>query len=237
MRTLAELVSDSAPGWPAVRETLAVMEHVVLPPDPVVCQASLLQMQERAGSFLGSIVLNTGGIVLNHGWLRMYGGSGGALPSIAEVNGFPSFFDPSWTPPAGLIFAHDVLGGVYAVNGPDCAAYGRPGSPGQVVYFTPEATAWDELEDCFADFLLWMLSGDMERCCYWRLFWPGWQEEVAKVGLGMAIRTDPPVWTWAGATDIASTTRTVVPLREQLLAHNESIEEYELADPGPLGKV
>ena len=34
---------------------------------------------------LGAVVLNSGGLVLHHGWLRVYGGSGGALPSLAEV--------------------------------------------------------------------------------------------------------------------------------------------------------
>lgn len=57
----------------------------------------------------------------------------------------PPKFDPAWQPDAGLVVAHDVLGGVFALNGPTPHAIGCPGEPGEVLYFAPDALAWEAL--------------------------------------------------------------------------------------------
>ncbi len=85
-------------------------------------------------------------MLVDGGWVRVYGGAGtGAadgLPGLAAVNGFPAEFHAAWVPEAGLVLAHDVLGGTFALNGHDPASAGRPGSPGEVVYFAPDSLAW-----------------------------------------------------------------------------------------------
>jgi hypothetical protein len=111
---------------------------------------------------LGAIALNTGGIQIHDGWLRVHGGSGGGptgLPSMAEVNGFPKTVDPGWQPPAGLIVAHDVLGGVFALNGMEAEKHGRPGNPGGVVYFSPISLTWQGMEMGHSRWLTWLLDG------------------------------------------------------------------------------
>ncbi|WP_198680384.1 DUF2625 family protein [Lentzea terrae] len=76
MRSIVELVDVDDPGWPVVTEALAEVDHVVLPPDSEACRATLLQLQVTARSLLGAVTLNSGGLLLHHGWLRVYGGSG-----------------------------------------------------------------------------------------------------------------------------------------------------------------
>src|SRR5690242_20203261 len=156
MKDIAELVAVADPAWPWLTADLdcSFAHYTVLPPDPDQCQAALQQLQVTAGSPLGAIVLNTGGVVMHDGWLRIYGGSGAppGLPSIAEVNGFPAAVQPGWQP-AGLIIAHDVLGGVFAINGIEPQRHGRPGDPGGVVYFSPATLSWEDLNMGHTDWL------------------------------------------------------------------------------------
>lgn len=70
-------------------------------------------------SFLGAFVFHSGGAFVDDGWLRVYGSPAGdddrRLPSLAQVNDFPvdETADPGWRPDAGLVVAHDVVGGVF----------------------------------------------------------------------------------------------------------------------------
>ncbi|ANZ41395.1 hypothetical protein BBK82_40985 [Lentzea guizhouensis] len=235
MRDIAELVDVDDPGWPVVAEAVP-SSCVVLPPDEAACRATLLQLQVTARSLLGAVVLNTGGMVLHHGWLRVYGGSGGALPGLGEVNGFPAVVDPAWAPVGGLVLAHDVLGGVFALNGMDCAAFGRPGEPGQVVYFAPDSLEWETFDGGQGAWLMWMLDGGVERY-YEGMFWPGWQAEVAGLGLRDGITTYPPLWSKEGLSDVAGTTRSAAPMSSQLAFNAHTCGQLGLADPGPLGTV
>ncbi len=238
VRDIVELTEVDDPGWPVVTEAIAEggTECVVLPPDPDACRATLLQLQVTVRSLLGAVVLNTGGMVLHHGWLRVYGGSGGSMPSVAEVNGFPAEVDRSWAPAAGLVLAHDVLGGVFALNGVDCARHGRPGEPGQVVYFAPDSLEWETFDGGHGAWLMWLLEGGLERY-YDGMFWPGWREEVARLGLRDALAVYPPLWSKEGAEDIAGTTRSAVPMRERLSFSADTCGQLGLRGPEPLGLV
>ncbi|MEV6238285.1 DUF2625 family protein [Lentzea sp. NPDC051838] len=236
MRDLTELVDVDEPGWPVVVEALAEGDHAALPPDSEACRATLLQLQVTARSLLGAVTLNSGGLLLHHGWLRVYGGSGADLPSLAEVNGFPADPDPSWAPQAGLVLAHDVLGGAFALNGMDCASYGRPGEPGQVVYFAPDSLEWETFDGGHSAWLMWMLEGGLEEY-YSTVFWPTWRDEVAQLGLRDVITMFPPLFSKEGAEDVAGTTRSAVSMREQLAFQADFAGQFGLPDPGPLGKV
>ncbi|MDI5903962.1 MULTISPECIES: DUF2625 family protein [Streptomyces] len=96
----------------------------VRPGDPEIGRASLLQLQVSARSISGGIVLNCGGLLVDSGWLRIFGSPSGAhvegLPGLAEINATPATFDPAWSAGAGLVIAHDVLGGVFTLNRDSC---------------------------------------------------------------------------------------------------------------------
>jgi hypothetical protein len=121
----------------------------VLPPDRDLGRASMHQLQVTARSYVGALVLHCGGLLVDDGWLRVFGSPvGGAAPetpTLARVNQFPEVFDPAWRPGPGLVVAHDVLGGVFALNGATPARAGRPGAPGEVVYFAPDSLRWEAL--------------------------------------------------------------------------------------------
>lgn len=52
-------------------------------------------------------MLNSGGLILDNGWVRVFAGGSGTgghdLPSLAQVNRFPTAFDPAWYPRTGLV--------------------------------------------------------------------------------------------------------------------------------------
>lgn len=132
MRELNQLIDVEEPAWPELRETLGggSVPVEVLPADTDVARTSLLQLQVTARSYLGAVVLHCGGLVVDNGWVRVFGSPlEGAVPSLAQVNQFPGAFDSAWQPDAGLVVAHDVLGGVFALNGGAPARAGRPGHP------------------------------------------------------------------------------------------------------------
>lgn len=241
MRDISELVDVPNPAWPVLTDDLAgsFTRCVALRPDQDRCRSTLLQLQVTAWSPLGAIALNTGGILVHDGWLRVYGGSGGGpdgLPSMAEVNGFPDMVEPGWSPLAGLIVAHDVLGGVYALNGMESEKYGRPGGPGGVVYFSPLTLTWEDTEMRHGQWLTWLLDGGAASH-YYDVLWPTWRSEVAELSLRDGISVVPFLWSQEAQEDVAATTRKPVPLKQILSSHAISCAQLGLAQPGELGVI
>ncbi|MEU1039068.1 DUF2625 family protein [Streptomyces sp. NPDC005907] len=249
MRDLIELTDVEEPAWPLVAADLdASAVHVdVLPVDPEGARASLLQMQITARSRLGALVLNCGGLVLDSGWLRVYGSPGPGpltgppalreVPSLADVNGFPERFDPLWRPrDGGLVVGHDVLGGVFVLNGAEPRAPGRPGEPGEMVYFAPDSLRWEALETGYGPWLTWLLTGGMEQF-YETLRWSGWRAESGALTGTQALSFTPFLWSAEARRDLAATRRRAVPLAELLGVQRHFCQELDSVDPGFLGDV
>ncbi|MFF4389195.1 DUF2625 family protein [Streptomyces sp. NPDC001552] len=241
MRGIDELADVDDPAWPGLQEMLTEgsVPAQVLPVDFDEGRRCLVQMQVTARSTLGALVLNTGGLLLDDGWVRVFGGGSavdGGLPSLGQVNGFPPAFDPAWKPGTALVVGHDVVGGVFALNGHDPAASGRPGAPGQMTYFAPDTLAWEALEMGHSAWVSWLLSGDLETF-YEGLRWPGWREEAAALALSQGITVYPFLWSEEARADLAATSRRPVPMREVLGAAADFARQTGPADPGVLGHV
>lgn len=241
MREIDELTHVDDPAWPVLQDAFAnsPVPVRVLPADPGEGRSSLLQMQVTARSTLGSLALNCGGLVLDDGWVRVFGGGSqaqGGLPSLARVNRFPAAFDPTWHPPTGLVVGQDVLGGVFALNGHDPAAAGRPGSPGQMTYFAPDTLEWEALDMGHSTWISWLLADRLEMF-YDGLRWPGWRQEAAALTHSQGIAVFPFLWTKEAHADLAATTRRAVPMREILDIATDFARRMGPADPGFLGEV
>ncbi|MGA5125605.1 DUF2625 family protein [Streptomyces pseudogriseolus] len=75
MREINDLINVGDPAWPLLAQELSGT-HVpveVLPVDTEIARVSLLQLQISARSTLGGIVLNCGGLLVDSGWLRIFG--------------------------------------------------------------------------------------------------------------------------------------------------------------------
>lgn len=242
MRELNELIDVADPAWPALEELFAASSVPlrVIPVDPEEGRRSLLQLQVTVRSILGSLALNCGGLVVDDRWVRVFGGGSGdvtaSMPSLAKINDFPFGFDPSWSPACGLVVGHDVLGGVFALNGHDPAAFGRPGAPGQMTYFAPDSLEWEEMSMGHSAWVSWLLSGRLEKF-YEGLRWPGWREEAAALDSAQGITVFPPLWSEQAHADLSATSRRAAPMRQVLGVAADFAQQMGPADPGFLGTV
>jgi len=66
---------------------------------------------------------------------------------------------PSRHPPGAIVVGHDVIGGLFAIDG---GALGV--APGQVCYFGPDTLTWDGLGGGYSAFLLAALGGGWMWC-------------------------------------------------------------------------
>ncbi|WP_319789607.1 MULTISPECIES: DUF2625 family protein [Streptomyces] len=243
LRGLDELTGVPEPAWPELvsKVSSATVPLEIVPVDPALGRATLLQLQVTARSYLGAFALHCGGLLLDDGWLRVFGSATPrnphGLPSLARVNGFPEPFDPDWRPEAGLVLAWDVIGGVFALNGPEPAAFGRPGRPGEVVYFAPDTLGWVALDVPHSAWFDWLLTGG-PAAFYRDVRWPDWRAETRALDTAAeGLSVIPPLWSREARADLPGTSRRPVPMVELLEVHQEYARQLTGADPGFLGET
>jgi hypothetical protein len=89
MKTFEELLNLQEPGWPIVQGWLreATNPVEVLPSVDANRQSVLVAIQVTTRSPMGAIIYETGGILVDHGWIRLLGSGCERLPrSIADWN-------------------------------------------------------------------------------------------------------------------------------------------------------
>lgn len=234
MRELSELTEVEEPAWPVLSEHLAGSTASVraLPVDPAQGRTCLHRLQVTARSFLGAMALECGGLVFDGGWLRVHGGGGSDLPGLGEVNDLSAAV--VYGPPLRLVVGHDVLGGVFALNGPGSEGEEYSGRPGEVVYFAPDSLEWQPLETTYSGWLLWLLTDPLESF-YAALRWPGWYEEAESLDLSQGLSAFPSPWSAEAGDDLAAASRRPVPLGELAGANRKFCAALGLPDPGPFG--
>jgi hypothetical protein len=232
-------LDDDGTSWPALVDLLlrSFAAPRILPVRREQARAGLLQLDVAAGSALGAIALNCGGILLYDGWLRIFGGSPcpeEGLPSIGQINAFPAHLDRAWTPMQGLVVAHDVLGGVFALNGlrPGPA---RPGVPGEVIYFDPTSLNWTRMRISHSEWLSWCVSGELPHF-YDGLLWPGWRNDVQALRADQGIAVSPALWSEEAALAGHDLTRTVVAMADLLEVQFAAARGRDRGLDGTLGR-
>jgi hypothetical protein len=231
-------LDDGGATWPALTDVLlrSFAAPRILPVLRDQARAGLLQLEVAAGSSLGAVALNSGGILLYDGWLRIFGGSPCpevGLPSIGQINAFPARLDRTWTPTQGLVVAHDVLGGVFALNGLRPGP-GRPGVPGEVIYFDPTSLHWTRMGMSHNEWLTWCASGDLPHF-YDGLLWPGWRNDVRELRADQGIAVSPSLWSEEAAVAGGVLTRTVVPMAHLLDLQFQAAQRRGRRGDGAMG--
>jgi hypothetical protein len=192
------------PAWPALEETIAASSNgpVVLPATDAK-KAVLERLQVSTRSTLGAVAHECGGILVDHGWLRVLGSGSPRLPRAVGA----------WNEEVGvgmdeaLIVADDVIGGVFAIN---AGALGE--TLGNVFYFAPDSLEWEDTELGHSDWMGWVLTGDLEQF-YADFRWKGWEAEVEALPGDQSIHFWPPAWSDEGK-DIDAASRKTVPAAE-----------------------
>jgi hypothetical protein len=211
-RSLEELVDRVDPAWPLVQGWVAQAKHPVELLSPAETAGdSLVALQVTTRSPLGALIFHTGGVLVDHGWLRLLGSGHPRLPRSLPRWNFACGMVESDTPPPAVLIADDVVGGFFALNGGRFAAEGR-----SVWYLAPDTLEWEDTEKGYSDFVYWSLVGDLDGF-YGSHRWRGWQDDVAQVAGDAAFNFYPPLATAGGVID--QRYRAIVPLTELFRLH------------------
>lgn len=186
MRPLHELIRIDDRAFPLIREWAdrAVRPIEILSPSDQRSDV-LRRTQVTTRSTLGAVAYETGGIVVDGGWLRILGSGHPRLQRTL----------PDWNEGKAdgfYLVADDVVGGFYAING---------GSLGDelknVYYFAPDTLGWESMGRGYTDFLAWAITADLDGF-YESLRWPGWEHDVAALHGDQAFFFYPPLFTREG---------------------------------------
>lgn len=171
-RSLAELIDAKDPGWPVVQGWIARAKNQleVLPPAATRAD-TLIGLQVTTRSTMGAVAYETGGMLVDHGWVRLLGSGHPRLPrdvvgwnrdrGVPLDHGAPPF----------LLIADDVVGGLFALDGD------RWGTDHHVYYFAPDTLRWEDTGKGYSDFVAWLFEGDLDTY-YADYRWDGWQRDV-----------------------------------------------------------
>ena len=202
-RSLQELINKQEPGWQLVNSWIKEAKNKVqvLPKSPARADSALLAAQVTTRSPMGAVIYETGGILVDNGWLRILGSGSPAIDR--DLMGWNKGKQQGF-----LLVADDVLGGFYAIN---AGAFGSE-SIGKIFYFAPESLHWQALDKTYSDFLIFCFSGNLADY-YHDLRWIGWEQEISALTGNQGLACYPFLFTKEGKK-VAKSKRGVVPIAE-----------------------
>lgn len=210
LRPLPSLINTEDPGWPLVQGWMAAAKNKVqvLPKTAGRADSALLAAQVTTRSPMGAVIYETGGLLVDNGWLRILGSGSPRLDR--DLMGWNKDKQKGL-----LLIADDVLGGFFALNG---GAFG-PNTLGKIYYFAPDNLEWEPLDMGYSDFLVFCFSGNLNKF-YDGLRWQNWQTEVARLDGNQGIFCLPALFTKEGK-DLNKVSRKAVPIAELWGLHND----------------
>jgi len=213
MRTLAELIATPDPAWPQVQSWIRDSKNPVeiLPADADRRAGALISAQVTLHSSLGAVIYETGGLLIDNGWIRVLGSGSDRLPRSVPERNTGKTLSREEAPPPFLLVADDVLGGFFAINGG-----GLGSETGNVYYFATDTLEWESLGRGYTDFLLWLFTGDLEMF-YEPYRWNGWREEVSNIRGDEAFSIYPFLSAQGPSIELRS--RRTVPIDELYKLH------------------
>lgn len=200
MRPLSDLIDTVDPGIEKIREWIhgAANECLLLPPSAHRDEV-LLRTQVTTRSTMGAIAYETGGVLIDRGWVRFLGSGHRRISRTL----------PGWNEGRShgfYLVADDAVGGFFAVNG------GALGSDVRNLYYwPPDSLDWEPMKIGFTDFFVWSLSERLARF-YESLRWPTWRDDVQHLSGNQCFSFYPFLWTKEGS--LATSHRALAPVEE-----------------------
>jgi len=179
VKTLQELINRDDPGWPLVQQWVAEATNsveILPPPENAIREEALVNAQVTTRSPMGAIIYESGGLLVDHGWLRILGSGHPRLPRSLPDWNFERSFSVSGQQPSFLLVADDVVGGFFAIDGG-----GLGFERGKVCYFAPDTMGWKNTGKGYSDFLSWSFCGDLAKY-YESMRWSKWRENLRSIG-------------------------------------------------------
>ena len=227
MRPLDALIDTGDPAWSLIAAgLLGAANHVeILSAERARVEATLVALQVTTRSPLGAIALETGGMLVDDGWIRLLGGGGAGLSGdLARWNGLGAQpLRP--TAPGLFIVGYDAIGGFFAIDG------GALGSlKHNVFYFAPDTLRWEDMARGYGDFLDFLFVGDLAGF-YADYRWPSWKADVSALPFDEVFSVYPPLWTREGK-QLKSQARGRVPALEAYSSQQDAAREIEALPDG-----
>lgn len=198
--TIDQLLNLSDPALPLIEEWIARSPHRCEWLAPAADrEAILLALGVSTRSVLGAMAYESGGLLIDDGWLRLLGSGHPRLQrNLRDWNQDRA--------QGAMLVADDAAGGYFAING------GSLGEDvGALYYWAPDTLRWEALEIGYSDFVEWALSERLGPF-YQDLRWDGWQRELPALGADQCMRFYPFLWTAEGSINTSS--RRAVPVDE-----------------------
>lgn len=210
MRPIEELINENDSGWPFVTEWIKSAKNKVeiLSAEKEKAKDALYKTQVTTRSPMGSIVYETGGILIDNGWIRILGSGNEKLKrSLPDWNlgkGIKYFGQPI----SFLIVADDAIGGFFILNG------GALGTDlGKIYYFAPDTLEFEPLNLTYTEFLNFCFNNDLNEF-YKGYRWKNWNKDISKLNCDYVFNFVPCLWAKEGK-DIENASRKEVPIGEQ----------------------
>lgn len=166
----------------------------------------LVKLQVSTKSVLGSIIYNTGGMLIDNGWLRILGSGHDRLSrDISSWNQIDAG-GKATLQKGSLLVADDAVGGFFALNG---GVF--DGEVGNIFYLAPDTLEWEDLRMGYADFINWSLNGNL-KVFYEDFRWNNWKEDVSHVSGDKGILIYP--YLWAEGEELNNRSKNMVPIIE-----------------------
>ena len=221
MRPVEQLLDSVGTGWAIVSEwiTQATQPIEILPANGSDAKQALWQTQVTTRSPMGAIIYETGGLLVDHGWLRILGSGHRRLPrSLPAWNkgkAFREFGDTSQF----LLIADDAVGGFFLLNGG-----GLGDDIGSVYYLAPNSLNYEPLKLTYSQFIQFAFIGNLAKF-YEGMRWESWQIDAKELKGDEVFSFYPPLWTREGR-NIEDVTRKAVPIAEQYKLNLELRKQF-----------
>ena len=200
MLSLDELLDKDGSVIRRIRQSIemADVECTSLPPSSENSDV-ILQIQKSTSTIVGALAYETGGVLVDHGWLRFLGSGHPQLPrNVATWNQERS--------QGFCLVADDAAGGFFAIN--EGAWEGEIES---VYYWAPDNLEWESIGFAFEDFLQWCLTPYMADF-YQNLRWSTWKQDVRELAGDSCYSFQPFLWTKEGS--LKKSSRRAIPVVE-----------------------
>lgn len=210
LRPVEQLINTQQPGWPLVKGWIdsAKNKVEVLPCDSLKAKTALYQTQVTTRSPMGAVIFNTGGILVDNGWIRILASGCSRLNRSLPDWNLGKTFEKVGETPAFLLVADDVIGGFFALNG---GGLGKDG--GNIYYLAPGSLDWEPLEITYTDFLKFCFNNNLNDF-YKGQRWKNWKAETDTLNGNSVYNFVPPLWSKQGK-NINTSMRAAIPVEEQ----------------------
>ena len=200
-RNLKELIDTNEPAFEMLQQLVADAEVPceLLPPGPER-EKALLYLQVTTHSTLGALAYDTGGLLIDDGWVRLLGSGHPKLKRTLHD------WNSTRTDGAFYLLGDDAAGGFFAING---GAFGD--DLGSIYYWAPDSLEWESLELGHTDFVAAFLTNQIEAF-YEALRWPTWREDLRTVSSDQCFTFFPFLWTAEGTIEHSQSA--IVPVSE-----------------------